>query len=254
MSTAKVFALSLSLALLINGLVAVGGAVAALDVAQPHAQTTDLVVSARSLRPADLAALTRRVGGEASISPLVVRSEPVDIAGRQTNVTVEGVQPGFAHLEAWHIQEGGFFSSQDETSLNAVAVVSRGLAPDASLQDVVVIRGVPFTIVGFGSADSGQNVVLIPLRTAQIRLFGATALDQIVLQVGSTTEAASVGQQVEALLRSRHSLAPGQANDFTIADVARGESASDAISATRVLQAIQQFACSAKYICAPAPS
>ena len=250
MSTAKVFAVSLCLALLINGLAAVGGAVAALDVSQSHVQATDVVVSGRSLRPADLAALTQQVGAEAAVSPLVLRSESVEVAGRQTTASVEGVQPNFARLVGWRVDEGGFFTSQDEASLNPVAVVSRSLAPDAALEDVIRIRGIAFTIVGFASG-SPPNAVLIPLHTAQIRLFGATALDEIVLHVGSTTEATSVGQQVETLLRARHKLRPGEPNDFTMSDVSRDAQPTDPIDATRVLQVIQQFACSAKYICAP---
>ena len=141
--------------------------------------------------------------------------------------------------------------SQDEAALNAVAVVSRSLTPNASVGDTFEIQGKPFTIVGLGSGGSAQNVVLVPFRTAQIRLFGANALDNIYLQVGSASQVQSVTGQVEALLRLRHNLPAGQGDDFTISGMPldTDPAVPAAITGTRILRVIQQFDCSAKNIC-----
>jgi putative ABC transport system permease protein len=117
--------------------------------------------------------------------------------------------------------------------------------------DTIRIRDIPFTIVGVGRSPRSQNVVLVPFRTAQIRLFGATALDGILVQLpaGSATQSATVSGQLETLLRRRHNLPPGQADDFAISD-APDATAETPITSTRVLQAIEQFVCSAKNSCA----
>jgi putative ABC transport system permease protein len=249
----RVLALSLVLALLVNGLVAIGAAVAAIDASPLTNGPVDLAVSPLSAStafgPADLVAVTDRVTGEASISPVASRSEPLSAAGAQTTVTVEGVRPNFARLTSWRINQGSFFTSQDEAALNAVAVVSESLVPNAGVGDTIQITGKPFTIIGLGSASRPERTVLVPLRTAQIRLFGPSALDEIFLQVGSATEAATVSRQVQAVLRTRHNLRPGQNDDFTISDLHLATSVGPEISGTRVLQEIEQFGCSAKNIC-----
>jgi hypothetical protein len=245
----------LALALVVNALVAIGAAAAATRVTDFAARPTTIVVSSPNssgaLRLADLAAITDQFGGQATVSPMALRKEPVDVGGEQTSVTVEGVRANFAQLSAWRVDEGSFFTSQDEATLNAVAVVSQSLASNASVGDTIQIGGKPFTIVGLGSGGTAQNVVLVPFRTAQIRLFGANALDDIYLQVGSASQLQTVAGQVEALLRLRHNLPANQHDDFTISNLPldADPTAPSAITGTRILRVIQQFACSAKNIC-----
>jgi hypothetical protein len=182
---------------------------------------------------------------------MAMRREQVNLDGVETSVTVEGVRANFARLSAWRVDQGSFFTSQDEAALNAVAVVSQSLASNASVGDTIQISGKPFTIVGLGSSGSPQNVVLIPFRTAQIRLFGANALDDIYVQVDSPSQVPDVTQQLESLLRLRHNLAASQGDDFTISDLPldTDPTAGTAITGTRILRVIQQFGCSAKNIC-----
>ena len=240
---------------MVNALVAIGAAAAATRVTPPAAGPTTIVVSSLNssgaLRLEDLVAVTNQFSGQATVSPMAVRKEPVNLDGAQSSVTVEGVRANFARLAAWHVDEGSFFTSQDEAALNAVAVVSRSLTPNASVGDTFEIQGKPFTIVGLGSGGSAQNVVLVPFRTAQIRLFGANALDNIYLQVGSASQVQSVTGQVEALLRLRHNLPAGQGDDFTISGMPldTDPAVPAAITGTRILRVIQQFDCSAKNIC-----
>src|SRR5579859_5397009 len=122
-------AVSLALALIINALVAVGAAVAALDVAPVRGAQTDLIVSSSALKPADVIAVRNTVTGQASASPITSRSEPVNLSGRQTAVTVEGVQPNFEQLAGWQVEQGRFFTSQDDAASSALAVVSESVDP-----------------------------------------------------------------------------------------------------------------------------
>jgi hypothetical protein len=241
--------------LVVNALVAIGAAAAATSVTPLGAAPTTIVVSSPNapgaLRLADLIAVTNQFSGQATVSPMAARTEPVTLDGSQSSVTVEGVRANFAQLAAWHVDAGSFFTSQDETALNAVAVVSQTFAPHSSVGDTIDIGGKPFTIVGLGSGGSVKNVVLVPFRTAQIRLFGANALDDIYLQVSSASQVQSVTGQVEALLRLRHNLSGGQADDFTISNMPLDSdpAARPTITGTRILRVIQQFDCSAKNIC-----
>ena len=49
-----------------------------------------------------------------------------------------------------------------------------------------------------------------------MRLFGATSINQIVVQVADSSQIASVSSAITQLLRERHQLATNQADDFSI--------------------------------------
>jgi|SRR5579864_1344316 len=247
MSSPTVFVLSLALALAVNAIVAAGAAVAALGVSPIRQGPTNIVVSASTLRPEDLGAITSRVSGQATVTPIASRALSVNVSGQTSTVTVEGVQPNFEQLASWRLDQGRFFTSEDETSLSAVAVLSPSL--HAAVGQAIRIGDRPFTVVGIGEPPQARNVVLLPFRTAQIRLFGRNALDEIVLQVSTPAEATSVTDQVEALLRTRHNLHADQSDDFAISDAPIGAASPPVVTGSRVLQVIQQFACSAKNTC-----
>lgn len=242
--------LSLVLALVINALVTVGAAVAALDAFPARSGPADLIVSSTALKPADFIAIRNDLSGLADMSPIASRPEPVNFGSAQTSVTVDGVQANFAQLAAWQVDEGRFFTSQDETALDPVAVVSHGILPNARVGDTIRISDVPFTIVGIGRSPRLANVILVPFRTGQIRLFGPSTVDGMFLQIGSATQSASVSGEIEALLRTRHNLRAGQADDFTISGLPLDAASGTQLTGMRVLRAIEQFVCSAKNSCA----
>ena len=61
-----------------------------------------------------------------------------------------------------------------------------------------------------------DDVVLVPLTTAQERLMGITFIRSINIQVSSPDKINEVQSQVEALLRQRHHITNGKEDDFTV--------------------------------------
>jgi putative ABC transport system permease protein len=57
---------------------------------------------------------------------------------------------------------------------------------------------------------------MIPFTTGQVRLFGATSVNQIVLQVADATQIPTVTADITTLLRQLHRLSSSQPADFTI--------------------------------------
>jgi putative ABC transport system permease protein len=66
---------------------------------------------------------------------------------------------------------------------------------------------------GFGDQD---DTVMIPFQTGQVRLFGATSINQIVVQVADASQISTASAQITQLLRQRHQLATAAADDFSI--------------------------------------
>ena len=149
----------------------------------------------------------------------------------------EGVQPDFFALEGWEIAEGTVFDARDYGGASKPVMlgdsVRRALFGDApAVGQSVRIGRVPFTVVGTlapkGQGGWGQDqddVVLVPLETGRRRLQGSTglppgAVQQIAVGVAVADDLAYVQGQIEALLRQRHRIRPGDEDDFRVRNIA----------------------------------
>jgi len=99
-------------------------------------------------------------------------------------------------------------------------------------RDPVVFRGtgrlacienVPFTVIGLlkssGASAGGQDqddVIYVPLNTAQIRLTETRYVSWIQVQAAQSGEVATVVDEVTTLLQRRHNKQAGGTNDFTV--------------------------------------
>lgn len=232
---------------------------AAIKFSASSGGPVDLIVSAaegsNALKPADATTLFQQFNGTAAVTPIVWGIESVGVANQSKSVRVVGVTADFPRMLTWQTDQGRFLTRADEAALDRVAVLDRRLAAslfgpgEAALGATLSIRNIPFTVVGVGAGSQGQAEVLIPFRTGQIRLFGPTALNQIELQLSSSSQVASVSQEVEGVLRSRHGLRTGQADDFSIS-TARPTTIADATpTADRIVTVVQRFWCQQKNIC-----
>jgi putative ABC transport system permease protein len=181
-----------------------------------------------TLKAEDADAIGNKISGLTGVSPVVGGSAQV-IAGNQNWQTrVQSVRPVYATIEDWTIDQGSFFTAQDDTNANNVAVLGQtvytNLFPNGQspIRQLIRIRNVPFTVIGVlaskGSGFGGDqdDTILIPFRTGQVRLFGSQNVGQIVLQVSDQSLVDSVTGQIEPILRGRHELRPTQGDDFTI--------------------------------------
>ena len=149
----------------------------------------------------------------------------------------EGVQPDFFALEGWEVAEGTVFDARDYGGASKPVIlgdsVRRALFGDApAVGQSVRIGRVPFTVVGTlapkGQGGWGQDqddVVVVPLETGRRRLQGSTglppgAVQQIAVGVAVADDLAYVQGQIEALLRQRHRIRPGDEDDFRVRNIA----------------------------------
>ena len=148
----------------------------------------------------------------------------------------QGVQPDFFSINGWEIQSGNGFEARDYSGGKSVILgetVRRELfADEDAIGQTVRLGRVPFTVVGVlkpkGQGGFGQDqddIVLVPLETARRRLMGASAIppgavQQIALGVTRAEDVSYVQGEVEALLRQRHRIQPGDDDDFSVRNIA----------------------------------
>ncbi|MGQ9532882.1 MAG: ABC transporter permease [Desulfotomaculales bacterium] len=174
---------------------------------------------------------------------------------QQTWVTsVVGTTPDLVAIRDWTLAGGRFFDEEDLRNATMVAVLGQTVA-DAlfppgvdPVGQTVRLRGMAFRVIGvlapLGGAFMGgdlDDVVYVPLSTAQIRLAGTSAgLRSITVQAARREAVASVAEQAAQVLRTRHRLAPGQADDFTVRNMSEVLAAAESTAAvmTRLLAGV----------------
>jgi len=157
-------------------------------------------------------------------------------SGRQTArvgaidylTTAQGVGADLPALRDWPVVQGNFFSRRDLRSYAPVAVLgqtaARLLFPGGEnpIGRFVLIKNVPFEIVGLmgekGASSFGNDqddVIFVPITTAQVRLFGRTYVNAITVKVADVSQVDAVQTAIRDLLIARH-----RTEDFSIRNMA----------------------------------
>jgi macrolide transport system ATP-binding/permease protein len=144
----------------------------------------------------------------------------------QTQAT--GTSATFPVARNWPVSKGIFFSTADLKSYAAVVVLGQTVADNLFAKDVdpigqyIVLNNVMFQVIGLmsvrGASPQGQDqddVVLVPLTTGGLRLFGQRFLRTITVAVDDVTLIDETQDAVTALLKGRH-----QTTDFQIRNMA----------------------------------
>jgi putative ABC transport system permease protein len=158
------------------------------------------------------------------------------VAGSQnTNARITGARAAYMPVHNVTIAEGAFISDDQVSSMANVAVLGANVAttlfPDGdALGQTMRINGQSFKVTGvlaskggsgFGSTDDG---IIVPLSTAQRKLFGgravsggSTLVSSIAVQAKDSESVDAALGEIQQILRERHGLpANGDADDFSV--------------------------------------
>ena len=176
----------------------------------------------------DAEAIETKIKDVAHVSPTVRNSSQVVYGHENWNTSITGVVPEYVAIQSLEMTSGLFFSAHDVDVRNRVAVIGATVATNLfqSVNPVgkkIRIGNAPYTVIGVlkskGSSGGGQDqddVVLIPLTTAQERLIGITYVQSINVQVTDADKMDEVQSNIEKLLRERHRIRPGAEDDFNV--------------------------------------
>jgi putative ABC transport system permease protein len=136
---------------------------------------------------------------------------------------------------AWTFPFGRYFNKNEEKKAQNVVVlgqiVSQKLFGDASpVGKTITIWNQPFKVVGvIGSGswmvqpapgDDQFDAIYMPVTTVQ-KLLNLSKLNDITITTESTGDVTSVSKTIVNLLRTRHSIGPNTADDFSVTSQAR---------------------------------
>ena len=165
----------------------------------------------------------------ALVAPVIMSSFDITFSGEQTNSQVSGITPAHESVRNDKLTEGVFISDQDMLGRASVALIGPDVGDklfgrkDGLVGETIRISGQPFRIIGVlesrggGMGGSQDNVVYIPLTTAQSRLIhrNNNKYDIVFAQAVSPDQVTSASDEVSQILRSRHRTEIG-VDDFTV--------------------------------------
>jgi putative ABC transport system permease protein len=197
------------------------GAAKSAGVRQAAGSNTSLTIK-------DAQAITRDVSGVNAVAPTVSRQYQIVAGNQNWNTQVQGTTPEFLEVRNMSVDVGSFFTNQAVDARDRVAVigstVARSLFGDTNpVGQTIRVDKSPFRVIGVlaskGQAAGGgdqDDVILIPITTAQERLMGITHVQMISIQAANEEVIYEVQAEVTALLRARHGLTNEQGDDFTV--------------------------------------
>jgi len=182
-----------------------------------------------TLTPDDSDAIARQVTGIAAISPGASTRAQVVSAMGNWYTQIQGASGELQVIRHWDTEFGAFFTDADVARAAKVAVLGSvvrdqlfGAGVDPTGQ-TIRISNQPFTVAGVltskGQSAIGQDqddTMVVPYTTVQKKLTGNTYLSNMTIEAASPDEIQAVAGAVSALLRERHRLQPGEADDFTV--------------------------------------
>lgn len=184
--------------------------------------------SSTTLTNADAQAISREVSGVSAVAPSVSRSYQLVYGNQNWTTNVLGTTPDYFDVRNFAVAAGTAFTGKEVDTRARVAVLGKTVADNlfgdvSPLGQTIRINKAPFRVIGVlegkGQSAGGQDqddTVIVPLTTAQERLLGVTWLQNISVQAEGSAVIDRVQEDITTLLRSRHRLAPGVPDNFTV--------------------------------------
>ena len=182
-----------------------------------------------TLEVEDVTALQERSQYLDTVVPTLEGRNQVKYGNKNINVRVLGTTQEYPNIFNYRVATGRMFTAEEDDNRQRVAVLGSGIPgqleidPTELITQGISIRGIPFTVIGIleevGSGrGSPDQRILLPLRTAELRVLGSQDLEDISVRVRSGIPMETAMVDIERVLRSEHKILPGQPNDFAIYD------------------------------------
>jgi len=180
------------------------------------------------LTPEDAQAIKTEAPAVAYVSPNVRAAGQVVAGELNWSTSVNGVDIDWPFIRAWNVNQGTFFTEGDVRTSAKVCVLGSTVAENLfpagdGVGQAIRIKHVPFRVVGVledkGGNMMGQDqddLIVAPYTTTMKQLQGRSRIDTILVSAVAGDQVSEAQTEIEALLRQRHRIQPGQDSDFQI--------------------------------------
>lgn len=180
-----------------------------------------------TLQDAEAILKSPTVTNVANVSPEYSKRAQVTANGKNTNTSITGVRPIYSSIHKVNMESGVFITENDDSKIAKVAIlgpttVTNLFGTANPIGQSIRISGQSFKVVGVtvGKGGTGplnqDDVVFVPLSTAQKVLFGSTNLTSIAVEAKSADVMTAAQDEIGYLLLNRHKLTDPASADFSI--------------------------------------
>jgi putative ABC transport system permease protein len=190
--------------------------------------------SGARLTLSDIRAIEDECWSIQAVAPQIMTGAQIIFENRNWASSVTGTTAGFFKIRDYHAERGRLLDDEDERAAAKVVVLGATLSRELfggmdPIGQIIRIRNIPFEVVGT-LASKGQSamgpdqddVVIIPISTAQRRLSRSSVADSINMAYVQAKDAGMVESamdEIAGLLRQRHRLAPDAEDDFSLGNM-----------------------------------
>ena len=184
--------------------------------------------SAKTLTQADSDAIAEKISSVKAVAPELSSRYQVTAKGTNTNTSIVGTTESYLSVRNLEIDSGTFITDQNNKSLSKVAVLGPTTRDDlfgestSVVGQTIRINGMQFKVIGVTKAKGGSgfgsqdDMIFIPLSSAQKFLAGDEYLSTISVQVVDSDSMSTVQADVTDLLLERHKISDSADADFSI--------------------------------------
>lgn len=163
-----------------------------------------------------------------NVSPEFSRRSQITHGRNNTNTQVIGVVDIYDDVRKITVSSGTFISKNDVDNMSKVAVIGPQVVSDLfgdgadAVGQQIRINKMAFNVIGVTQSKGGtgfgnqDDIVYIPLSTAQKQLFGVDYLSTISIEAKSQDVMTDAQNQVGYFLLARHKISDPAAADFRI--------------------------------------
>ena len=183
-----------------------------------------------TLSTKDADAIKKQARGVDAVAPVISSSKQVMYGNQNWQTTIYGITSAYLYVKNYELQMGRPFTKDEDLNATKVAIIGSTIEKELfgdvnSIGKTIRIGNVPFKVIGTlvskgqaGPMDQ-DDIVFIPLTTAQRRVFGTDfpgAVNQILVKAKSLEDADTAQSDITKILRKRHNLGTSQENDFDV--------------------------------------
>jgi len=184
----------------------------------------------------DAKAIEDEVSGIEAVAPMINTSATIIYGNTNWSTSVTGSTEKFSQVQDWEIAQGRDINESDIRQGAKVAVVGKTIVDkmffgESPLGQSIRVNKIPFNVIGVfvskGQSQSGgdqDDFVLVPITSAQKRLVRWTTpgrIGNIYIKGVSMNALQYIQSETEVLLRERHRIKTGQADDFSVRNISQ---------------------------------
>lgn len=163
-----------------------------------------------------------------SVSPEYSSRTQVTAGRNNTNTQVIGVLPTYATIRSITTSSGNFITERDDQAMAKVAVLGPTVVESLfgananPVGQTVRVNGQTLTVIGVTTSKGGSgfqnqdDIMYVPLSTAQKQLFGVDYVSSISVEAKSADVMTDAQNEVGYVLLARHKLSDPADKDFSI--------------------------------------